>query len=106
MRICTYLVKLFLRYLCNVAKSRADAVSASVARLLREKRVASKLSMYAVAKRAHISHSTMTRIENELMKPTLDMLVRIAEAMDMEIWPLIKEAERKVGLPQGKANSQ
>lgn len=95
MHICTYWVKHFLQYLWGVAKSKADAVCTSVARLLRERRVALKLSMYAVAKRAHISHSTMTRIENERMKPTLDMLLRITDAMEIDLWSLIKEAERK-----------
>jgi transcriptional regulator with XRE-family HTH domain len=51
--------------------------------------------MYAVAKRARISHSTITRIENGQMTPTLDMLLRIAGAMEIELWPLIKKAEKK-----------
>ena len=37
----------------------------------------------------------MTRIENGLMKPTLDMLLRISEAMEIELWPLLKQAEEK-----------
>jgi transcriptional regulator with XRE-family HTH domain len=78
-----------------VAKSTPDLICTSVAHLLREKRVALQLSMYAVAKRARISHSTMTRIENGLMKPTLDMLLRISEAMEIELWPLLKQAEEK-----------
>jgi transcriptional regulator with XRE-family HTH domain len=53
------------------------------------------LSTYALAKHAHISHSTIGRVEKGLMNPTLDMLLRIAEAMEMDLWPLIKEAERK-----------
>ncbi len=64
--------------------------------MLRERRIALGLSMYAVAKRARISHSTMSRIENELMKPTLDMLLRIAEVMEINLWSLIKEAEERV----------
>lgn len=66
-------------------------------RLLRAKRLALGLSMYAVAKRARISHSTMTRIENSLMKPTLDMLLRIAGAMEINLWKLLKEAEDRAG---------
>jgi transcriptional regulator with XRE-family HTH domain len=78
-----------------VAKSKSEVVCPSVARQLREKRLALGLSMYAVAKRARISHSTMTRIENGLMKPTLDMLLRITGAMKIDLWPLLKEAEEK-----------
>lgn len=78
-----------------MAKSKTEVAGSSVAHLLREKRLAIGLSMYAVAKRARISHSTMTRIENGLMKPTLDMLLRIAAAMEINLWPLLKEAEEK-----------
>jgi transcriptional regulator with XRE-family HTH domain len=49
--------------------------------------------MYALAKRAGISHTTMARIEKGIMRPTLDMLLRIAEAMEIDLWPLIREAE-------------
>ena len=82
-----------MRYLCGVARSKPEIVGSIVVRLLREKRIALGLSMYAVAKRGHISHSTITRIENGLMKPTLDMLLRIAEVMDIDLWILIKKAE-------------
>lgn len=84
-------------YHYGVAKSKADAVSAAVACLLRERRVARGLSMYIVAKRAQIAHTTMTRIEDGLMKPTLDMLLRITGAMEIDLWPLIKDAEEKSG---------
>ena len=63
-------------------------------RLLREKRIAKGLSMYAVAKRAHLSHSMVSRVEHELRRPTLDTLLRIAEAMEIDLWPLIKKAEQ------------
>jgi transcriptional regulator with XRE-family HTH domain len=66
-----------------------------MARQVRAKRIALGLSMYAVAKQARISHSTITRIENGRMKPTLDMLLRITEAMGVALWPILKEAEEK-----------
>jgi transcriptional regulator with XRE-family HTH domain len=76
-----------------VAKSKTEVVCSSVARLLREKRLAAGLSMYAVAKRARLSHSMVSRVEQELRRPTLDTLLRIAEAMEIDLWPLIKMAE-------------
>jgi transcriptional regulator with XRE-family HTH domain len=78
-----------------VVKSKPEIVGSAVVRLFREKRVALGLSMYAVSKRARISHSTITRIENGLVKPTLDMLLRIAEVMDIDLWILIKKAEAR-----------
>jgi transcriptional regulator with XRE-family HTH domain len=77
-----------------VAKSKPDIVCSSVARLLREKRVAEGLSMYAVAKRARLSHSMVSRVEQELRRPTLDTLLRMAVALEIDLWPLIKKAEQ------------
>ena len=77
-----------------MVKSKPDIVGASLVRLLHEKRIAKKLSMYAVAKRARLSHSMVSRVEHELRRPTLDTLLRIAEAMDIDLWPLIKKAEQ------------
>jgi len=50
--------------------------------------------MNAVAKRARLSHSMISRVEHELRRPTLDTLLRITEAMEIDLWPLIKEAEK------------
>ena len=79
-----------------MAKSKADIVAPIVIRLLREKREALGLSMNAVAKRARLSHSMISRVEHELRRPTLDTLLRITEAVDVELWPLIKKAEKSL----------
>ncbi len=52
--------------------------------------------MYVVAKRARLSHSMVNRVENELRSPTLDTLLRIAVAMEIDLWPLIKQAEQSL----------
>jgi transcriptional regulator with XRE-family HTH domain len=77
-----------------VAKSKPDVISASIVRLLREKRVAKGLSMYMVAKRVRMSHSMISRVEHEQCRPTLDTLLRIADGMEIDLWPLIKQAEQ------------
>jgi transcriptional regulator with XRE-family HTH domain len=86
-----------LRYCYEVAKTKPDVICSTVVRLLREKRVASGLSMNAIAKRARLSHSMISRVEHELRRPTLDTLLRITEAMEVDLWPLIKEAEELQG---------
>jgi len=88
-----------------VAKSKADIVGPIAVRLLREKREALGLSMNAVAKKARLSHSMISRVEHELRRPTLDTLLRIAEAMEIELWPLIKESE-KAFRPTPKAGTR
>ena len=74
-------------------KFKPDAVGVSVARLLRECREAQGLSMNEVATRAGLSHTMISRVERELRKPTLDTLLRIAGAMEIDLWPIIKNAE-------------
>jgi transcriptional regulator with XRE-family HTH domain len=49
--------------------------------------------MNAVAMKAGLSHTMISRIERELRKPTLDTLIRIATALKIDLWPLVKKAE-------------
>ncbi len=75
-------------------KSKADIVGSIVVRLLREKREALGLSMNVVAQRSKMSHTMISRVERELRRPTLDTLLRIADAMGVELFPLIRKAEK------------
>ena len=61
--------------------------------------------MNVVAKRAGLSHTMVSRVERELRRPTLDTLLRITEAMKIDLWPLIKEIEMKVGMGPRKSRS-
>ena len=74
--------------------------------LLREKRMEKKLSMYVIAKRARMSHSMISRLEREKCRPSFDTLLRIANAMEIDLWPLIKQAEQsfKAATDSGKVN--
>jgi transcriptional regulator with XRE-family HTH domain len=76
-----------------VSKPKPDAICSAVVQLLRKKRVALGLSMNTVAKRAGLSHSMVSRVERELRKPTLDTMLRMTQAMGVDLWPMIKEAE-------------
>jgi transcriptional regulator with XRE-family HTH domain len=84
-----------------VAKPKPEIIGSSVVRLLREKREALGLSMNAVATRAGLSHTMISRVERELRKPTLDTLLRITGAMGIDLWPLIKKSEA-AGRREGK----
>ncbi len=93
MPIGTYQVNPNLGYFWRVTQFKPDAVGASVAHFLREQREALGLSMNEVAARAGLSHTMISRVERELRKPTLDTLLRIAGAMEVDLWPIIKKAE-------------
>lgn len=95
MPIGTYRAKLFLRKLYEVEKTKADIVGTVVVRLLREKREALGLSMNVVAQRSKMSHTMISRVERELRRPTLDTLLRIADAMAIELSPIIRQAEKE-----------
>ena len=69
-----------------------QAVSAAVARLLREERERQGLSMSMVAERAGISQQMVSYVERELRKPTLDTLLRMAHALGIELPTLIGRA--------------
>ena len=51
------------------------------------------VSMNTVAERAGLSHSTVSLVERGLRKPTLDTLLRITGALEIKLWPLIREGE-------------
>ena len=101
MPIGTYHVNPIFRYVLRVAKGRSEIVGPQTIRLLREQREALGLSMNVVATGAGLSHTMISRVERGLRKPTLDTLLRISGAMNLELWPLLKEAE--AGSPLRKA---
>lgn len=86
--------------------SRPEIVGSSVVRLLRRERERLGLSMNAVAKRAGLSHSIVSRVEHELRKPTLDTLLRMGGALGIEIWPLIQKSEATAPIVQQKPQSK
>jgi len=104
--IGTYHVNLFLVYLWRMAMSRPEIVGSSVVRLLRLERERLGLSMNAVAKRAGLSHSMVSRVEHELRKPTLDTLLRICGAMEIELSPLVKKSEATAPIVRQKIPSK
>lgn len=65
-----------------------------MALLLREKRVAQELSLNELAKRAGISRQMVSYVEQQKRNPSLDVLLRITEVLDMKLEDLIKDARR------------
>jgi transcriptional regulator with XRE-family HTH domain len=71
-----------------------DAIAANVVRLLREEREKRGLSMNVVAQRSGLSHSIVSLIERDLRNPTLDTLLRIAEAIDIDLGEILTRARQ------------
>jgi transcriptional regulator with XRE-family HTH domain len=71
-----------------------DNVSTNVVRLLREEREKRGLSMNVVAQRSGLSHSIISLIERDMRNPTLETLLRIAEAIGIDLGEVITRAAK------------
>jgi transcriptional regulator with XRE-family HTH domain len=74
----------------------SEIVCSQVARLLKEARAKSGLSLNLVAQKAGLSRQTVTFIEQEQRIPTLDTLLRITLALDIDLEKVIAEARKSV----------
>jgi transcriptional regulator with XRE-family HTH domain len=75
-------------------RKTATAICSEVAKLLKEERLRQKLSMNAVAIRAGLAYQMISYVEREMRIPRLDTLLRIANALDLNLGALIANAER------------
>jgi transcriptional regulator with XRE-family HTH domain len=73
-----------------------EAIASNVVRLLREEREKRGLSMNVIAQRSGLSHSIISLIERDLRNPTLDTLLRIAEAIGIELGEIITRAQKEL----------
>lgn len=69
-----------------------DAVCSQVARLLREERERKGMSMTALAERAGLSQQMISYIERELRNPTLNTLLRVADALELDAAEVLRRA--------------
>jgi len=67
-------------------------VSRQVAQLLCEERLRRRMSMTQVAERSGLSRQMISYMEHGKRNPTLDTLLRIANALDVNLWKLVKRA--------------
>ncbi len=74
--------------------SLRETVSSYVIQALRSERLRKGLSMNRVAEHAGLHVSMISLVERELRKPTLDTLLRIAEALDVDLGALIQRASK------------
>jgi transcriptional regulator with XRE-family HTH domain len=70
-----------------------DAVSAQVARLLKKERIKQGLSMSVLAERAGLSQPMVSYVEREMRKPTLDTLLRLSDAMGIDLVDVLRQAK-------------
>jgi transcriptional regulator with XRE-family HTH domain len=76
--------------------SLREAIAANVIRLLREEREKRGLSMNVVAQRSGLSQSIVSLIERDLRNPTLDTLLRIADAIEIDLGEILIRARKEL----------
>jgi DNA-binding XRE family transcriptional regulator len=69
-----------------------ERICSNVARLLREERERQNLSLNALASKAGVSRQMVSYIEQEERNPSLDTLLRITDALDIQLDELLKRA--------------
>lgn len=79
----------------NKAESR-KAVCAELARLLAEERERQAMSRNKLATLTGLNQSTVSRLESDPDNPTLDSLLRIADALKVDLGKLLSKATRRI----------
>ena len=73
-------------------KKSQQAVCSRVAKILRQERVKRGLSMNVVAARAGLSQQRVSYVEREMRNPTLETLLRISAALEIDFAAVMRQA--------------
>lgn len=75
-------------------QARPEAICSEVATLIRASRLEKGLTTTEVARRAGLSQQMVSYVEKRARKPTLDTLLRISDAMDLDLPNLLRAAKK------------
>ena len=76
---------------------RRQAIQSALIRILREERERLGVTHYQIAPKAGLNASALSLIDRELRNPTLDTLLRITEAMELDLGELLVRATKEAG---------
>lgn len=71
-----------------------DSVCSHVARILRQERERKDISMTRLAEMSGLSQGMISLVEHEERNPSLDTLMRICVALEVELSSVLSRAER------------
>jgi len=77
--------------------SEREAVIGRLVELLREERLRRKFSLNEVATRSGLSHTMVSRVEKRERLPTIDTLLRITGALEVDLGKLLGRAAATAG---------
>ena len=72
-----------------------EAISAHVADILKEQREKQKISLGQIARKAGLARQTITFVEQKVQSPSLDTLLRITSALDVDLAKIIVRAQKR-----------
>jgi transcriptional regulator with XRE-family HTH domain len=70
-----------------------EAIRTEIVRLLREERERQGLSKYEISRRSGVSQSMLSLVERGLRNPTMELLLRIADGIGVDLPKIIKKAQ-------------
>ncbi|HNS98792.1 MAG TPA: helix-turn-helix transcriptional regulator [Polyangiaceae bacterium] len=80
---------------CDAVRPKAVRdVLLELARRIRDARRAAGLTQEAAASRANIDYKRWQRLEEGTVNPTVQTLVRVADALGTDLWHLVGERKR------------
>jgi transcriptional regulator with XRE-family HTH domain len=85
-----------------------EAIIARLVESLRDERLRQDLSLNAVAEKAGLSHATIMRVEKRQRLPTIDTLLRISDALEIDLSAFLRRASLEIrprGSLKGKVQS-
>ncbi|MBL9185840.1 MAG: helix-turn-helix transcriptional regulator [Opitutaceae bacterium] len=85
-----------------IDQKRIAAVTSQIARILREEREQRGLSMNTVSERSGLSQPMVSLVERELRNPTIDTLLRLAVALELDLSDVLQRAQRAAARPKTK----
>jgi transcriptional regulator with XRE-family HTH domain len=78
-------------------KKSQQSVCSQVVRILRREREKRGLSMNSVAERAGLSQQMVSYVEREMRNPTLETVLRIAAALEIDFSQVMRRAIQAAG---------
>jgi transcriptional regulator with XRE-family HTH domain len=70
-------------------------ISLEVVRLLKKERIRRGISMNRLAEKAGLSQSMVSLLERGMRTPTLDTLLRISAALNVDLSKLLKQGSKR-----------
>ena len=72
-----------------------EAISVHVADILKEQREKQKFSLGRIARKAGLARQTIAFVEQKVQSPSLDTLLRITSALDVDLAKIIVRAQKR-----------